>query len=72
MVEREAEGTSEDMECYIKKVLRHEIVHAFLFESGLGECSHSSEMWAKDEEIVDWFARQGDKIYNTWKEVGAL
>lgn len=51
-----------------KKVLRHEIVHAFLFESGLAENS----TWAQNEEIVDWFAIQGLKIYKAWNEVGAI
>ena len=36
-----------------KKVIRHELVHAFLFESGL-----SVNSWADNEEIVDWIAIQ--------------
>lgn len=51
-----------------KKVLRHEIVHAFLFESGLAENS----MWAQNEELVDWIAMQGPKIVKAWQEVGAI
>lgn len=51
-----------------KKVLRHEIVHAFAFESGLAENSP----WAQNEELVDWIAIQGPKIYKAWKEAGAL
>jgi len=51
-----------------KKVVRHEIVHAFAFESGLAENSD----WAQIEEMVDWFAIQGPKIFKAWKEVGAL
>ena len=51
-----------------KKVLRHEIVHAFLFESGLAENSP----WAQNEELVDWIAIQGSKIYRAWQEAGAL
>lgn len=61
-----------DMNCYVKKVLRHEIVHAFLFESGLAESSGETEAWAKNEEMVDWFARQGEKIYKAWEEAEAL
>lgn len=66
------EGTLEDMEEYIKKVLRHEIVHAFFLESGLHECSGQAEAWAANETMVDWIARQGPKIYKAWEEVGAL
>lgn len=51
-----------------KKVLRHEIVHAFLFESGLAENSP----WAQNEELVDWIAIQGLKLYQAWQEAGAI
>lgn len=51
-----------------KKVLRHEIVHAFLFESGLAENSP----WAQNEELVDWIAMQGPKFVKAWQEAGAL
>ena len=55
-----------------KRNLRHEIIHAFLSESGLS--SNSSEMccWAKNEEMVDWIAIQFPKILKTFKEVGCL
>ena len=51
-----------------KQTLRHEIVHAFFFESGLG-CESS---YAQNEELVDWIARQGPKLYRAWAEAGAL
>lgn len=72
VVEREMEGNLGDMNAYVRKVLRHEIVHAFLLESGLHECSGESEAWASNEAMVDWFARQGQKIYAAWREAGAL
>lgn len=72
VVEREPDGTLGDMETYIRKVIRHEIIHAFLFESGLYEASLSADSWARNEEMVDWIARQGQKIYTAWKEAGAL
>lgn len=71
-IEREMVGNLEDMEAYIRKVLRHEIVHAFLLESGLHECSGATESWASNEAMVDWIARQGEKIYAAWREAGAL
>ena len=40
------------------KVKRHEIIHAFLFESGLAENSS----WAQNEEMVDFFAIQFPKL----------
>ena len=56
-----------------KQVLRHEIVHAFLNESGLCSCAHGNDIsWANNEEMVDWIALQGPKIYQAWKEVEAI
>ena len=72
VIEREMEGNLGDMEVYIKKVTRHEIVHAFLLECGLHECSGSTDAWASNETMVDWIARVGPRIYAAWKEAGAL
>lgn len=55
-----------------KTTLRHEIVHAFLNESGLSSNSNDIVAWARNEEMVDWFALQGPKIYAAWQEAGAL
>ena len=55
-------------QAYVNKVIRHEIVHAFLFESGLEECANWSDENA--EQMVDWFACQGPKIVKCWKEAG--
>lgn len=55
------------------QTLRHEIVHAFFNESGLSYSSNAiDEPWAKNEEMVDWFATQGPKIYQAWKAAGAI
>lgn len=57
----------------MKKILRHEIVHAFLNQSGLSEnAGIYKSAWSINEEMVDWFAIQGTKIYKAWKEAGAL
>lgn len=55
-----------------KRNIRHEIVHAFLNESGLCANSSETDSWAKNEEMVDWIAIQGPKIYKAWQEAGAL
>lgn len=56
-----------------KETMRHEIVHAFLSESGLGDSALSPDCaWAKNEEMVDWFALQGHKIFKAWQEAGAV
>lgn len=54
------------------KVLRHEITHAFLFESGLDVNSNRSYAWADNEEMVDWFAIQSPKIFKIFKELELL
>ena len=41
-------------------------------ECGIDCSSSSVDNWAINEEMVDWFARLGPKIFNTWKELGVL
>ena len=72
VVEQEIQGNLGNMESYIRKVKRHEIVHAFLLESGLNECSGETDAWAMNETMVDWFARMGLKIYKAWSDAKAL
>ena len=50
------------------KVKRHEIIHAFLFESGLAENSS----WAQNEEMVDFFAIQFPKLLKAFQQADAL
>lgn len=64
--------TLADLDEYRNKVLRHEITHAFLYESGLWNNSGSAETWATNETIVDWFAIQSPKIFKVFKELGCL
>ena len=72
VVEREMEGSLGNMDCYVNKVKRHEIVHAFMFESGLAECSGNVESWSTNEAMVDWIARQGVKLYQAWQDAKAI
>lgn len=72
VIEREMNGNLADMQRYINKVTRHEIIHAFFLECGLAECSVCVEAWAQNEEMVDWFARMGPDIYAAWIEAEAL
>lgn len=43
----------------VKKTIKHELVHAFLYESGLAE----------NEEIIDWIALQLDKIVEAYQTI---
>lgn len=72
VIERWITGTLGNMESYIRKVKRHEITHAFLEESGLGECTAATDAWARNEEMVDWLARIGPKLYEAWRAADAL
>ena len=47
------------------RVIRHELVHAFLYESGLDANSE----WAQNEEVVDWIALQFPKIVKVFEEL---
>ncbi|MCI8810381.1 MAG: hypothetical protein HFF84_09705 [Oscillibacter sp.] len=60
------------IENQMKTTLRHEIVHAFLGESGLSVNSGETDAWARNEEMVDWIAIQGPKIWKAWQEAGAV
>ena len=53
--------------------IRHEIVHAFLFESGLSSNTHGIYgAWAENEEMVDWIAIQSPKIFKVFRELEIL
>lgn len=58
----------EDIKFCDKEVLRHEIIHAFLYESGLD----SQTTWALNEEIVDWIALQLPKIKKVCEELEVI
>ncbi|EGO5060474.1 hypothetical protein H7564_002446 [Enterococcus faecalis] len=53
------------MEVYENRTIRHEIVHAILFESGL---DHNAD-WPRNEEIVDWIAIQFPKLKNIFESI---
>lgn len=54
-----------------KQYLRHEIIHAFLYESGLGaDFKHPN--YGHDETMIDWIAIQFPKILAVFKEADCL
>lgn len=59
------ENSKQDLPSYQKQVKRHELIHAFLHESGLSVSS-----WADNEEMVDWFAIQFPKMLRAFKVAG--
>ncbi len=63
----EEPGSKANLQGYKKGVIRHELIHAFLFESGLDSCS-----WAVNEEMIDWLALQFPKMRKAFEEADAL
>ena len=49
-----------------KKIVRHELIHAFLFESGLGASWEHNE-YGHEETVVDWMAFQFPKLLEAFK-----
>lgn len=50
----------------VKRIIRHEIIHAFMFESGLG-FNFEHKPIGQDETTIDWFAIQYPKIKTIFK-----
>lgn len=61
-----------DFDVLTKKQLRHEIIHAFMAESGLQANFEHYRQFGHDETTVDWFAIQFPKMLEVFKQVGAL
>lgn len=64
------EDTFIKLDVLYKKTLRHELVHAFLYESGLFNNTNSD--WAKNEEVVDWIAIQFEKMLKVFIELQCI
>lgn len=60
-------GMKKDLNYHKKKVKRHELIHSFLYESGLDICCD----WVC-EEMVDWLAIQFPKLQKAFEEAGCL
>lgn len=53
--------------------IRHEIIHAFIYESGLDQCTFSyAGAWARNEEMIDWLAIQSPKIFKIFAEMDLI
>lgn len=65
-------STKRNIKAYKNQVLRHEVVHAFLAESGIDGNGHSTDHWEFNEEMVDWFAIQSPKIFKVFQKLDIL
>lgn len=58
---------------YRKYVVRHELIHAFLFESGIGgDTTWDIEGQEHPEHMVEWVAMQFPKMMKAFREAGVL
>lgn len=62
-----APDAKKNMQEYKKSVVRHELIHAFLYESGI-----DANGWAKNEEIVEWIAIQFPKLQQAFEEANCI
>lgn len=63
-----ADATVRNTEEPVRETTRHEVIHAYLYESGLGEEIHAVR--GHDEQFIDWFAKQYPKMKKTFEELG--
>ena len=66
------DSTAQNVADYAKNIMRHELIHAFLFESGLGTCANGIDCWSQNEEMIDWFAYQSPKIFKLFQQLKCL
>lgn len=61
-------NSKKELKVYQNNVMRHELIHAFLFESGLS----NSSTWAQNEELVDWIAIQFPKMEKIFRDLNII
>ena len=72
VVTKQIDSDLGDWNVYRKKIIRHEIIHAFLFESGLHENFKHADQFGHDETMIDWFAVQYVKLKTAFEEADAV
>lgn len=70
VIEKPEENELVDFAAYQRKVMRHEIIHAFLNESGIQGDYKSAQEYGHDETMIDWLAIQFHKLRKAFQEVG--
>lgn len=59
------EGDKTNLDFVKNKILRHEIIHAFMYESG----QDVESVWGLNEELVDFLAIQIPKLNNIFQKL---
>lgn len=55
---------------YEAEIMRHEIIHTFMIESGLDNNWQHPNEFGHDETTIDWFAMQWHKINKIFLNLG--
>ena len=63
------DGNLDNPSKYLHECLRHEIIHAFAYECGLGD-NWKHDTFGHDEMAIDWFAIQYPKIKEVYEQLG--
>lgn len=71
-IESWANESEEVKSAQMRETLRHEIIHAFLNESGLMGSSATGLPWAMNEEMIDWFAIQLPKMIKIFEQLDCV
>lgn len=71
VIRRENDSGVGDFEGMQRQTLRHEVIHAFLAESGL-QSSFQHPEFGHEETMVDWFAIQFPKLLEAFRELKIL
>lgn len=73
IAEKNEEYSDDEWARYSKICLRHEIVHAFMFESGIdGNCKWDIQDQTHPEFMVSWIANQFPKLIEAFNKVDAI
>jgi hypothetical protein len=66
------ESDLDDVRQYQKQVIRHELIHAFMNESGLqGNYEHYNK-YGQEETMVDWIAIQFPKLLRAFEAADCM
>lgn len=69
--EKDEDDDVDDYEYFKKKIMRHEITHAFMHESGLGN-NWTHQNIGQEETTVDWIAIQFPKMLKAFQDTGCI
>lgn len=61
-----------EVKAYQKQVIRHELIHAFMNESGLQGNFEHCKQYGQEETMVDWIAIQFPKLMKAFREADCI